>query len=120
MKANRLLGIAVAITVLAVSSAPALAQTPRIQMVEVVSAGFSGPGEKVAPGKLRRLFSRTPAVTAKPGTAFAMTIRPVGELAGAEITLRWVWKAPRPGVRDKSGKLVRQISEEATAKIGDE
>jgi len=120
MKVNRFLGMAVTIAALTLSPALVFAQTPRIQMVEVVSSGFSGPGEKVVLGKIRRTFSRTPGMKATPGTAFGITVRPVGEPAGAEIALRWVWKAPRPGVRNKSGKLVRQISEETVAKIGDE
>jgi hypothetical protein len=101
------------------SLAPALAQTPKIEMLEVVSSGFSGPGEKIVPGRVRRLVSRTPAVVAVPGTAFGITVRPVGEPKGAEVTLRWVWKAPRPGVKDKeTGKLTRQVSQDAVATIG--
>ena len=103
------------------SAAHAQAPTPRLETLEVVSSGFSGAGEKVEPGKIRRFFSRTPAVNAQKGTAFGMTVRPVGEPKGAEVTLRWVWRAPRPGVMDmKTGKYSRRITEEAPAKIGEE
>jgi hypothetical protein len=97
------------------------ARVPRVQTLKVVSSGFTGPGEKIEPGKIRRLFSRTPAVDARAGTGFGMTVRPVGEPKGADVVLRWVWKAPRPGIRDmNTGKLNRQVSEEVPAKIGEE
>jgi hypothetical protein len=103
---------------------PALPQsntTPHIDVLEVVSSGFSGPGEAVKRGKIRQRFSRTPAVTGEVGTKFAMTVRPVGQPDGAEVTLRWVWRAPRPIAKDaKTGKATREISEEAPAKIGSE
>ena len=90
-------------------------------MLDVVSSGFSGPGEPVKRGKIRQRFSRTPAMTAQVGTSFGMTVRPVGQPEGAEVALRWVWKAPRPIGKDaKTGKLVREISEEAPARIGSE
>src|SRR6476620_11393526 len=89
--------IAIAV-LLVVSAAAAFAQAPRVEYLDVVSSGFSGPGEAVQPGRIRRLFSRTPAVNAQKGTAFGMTVRPVGEPKGAAITLTWVWRAPRPGV----------------------
>lgn len=92
-----------------------------IEVLEVVSSGFSGPGEAVKRGKLRQRVSRTPMVIGQVGTAFGMTVRPVGQPEGAEVALRWVWKAPRPIGKDtKTGKVVRQISEEAPAKIGSE
>ena len=103
------------------ASAQPPAAAPRIEALEVVSSGFTGPGEKIEPGKLRRFFFRTPAVNAQAGTGFGMTVRPVGEPKGAEVMLRWVWKAPRPGIMDMTtGKLKRQVSEEAPAKIGEE
>jgi hypothetical protein len=111
--------LAAAVVLLSLSHA--VAETERLQMLEVVSSGFTGPGKKIELGRIRRAVSRTPGVTAEPGTAFVITVRPVGEPKGSEVTLRWLWKAPRPGVRDKdSGKLVRQVSEETTAVIGSE
>jgi hypothetical protein len=102
-------------------AAPAAAQSSRLEMLQVVSSGFSGPGETVQFGRIRRALSRTPAVIARPGTTFAMTVKPVGEPTGAEVTLHWVWKAPRPGAKDKaSGKLVRQVTQDAAATIGTE
>ena len=69
---------------------PALPQTKpaaHIDVLEVVSSGFSGPGEPVKRGKIRQRFSRTPAMTAQVGTSFGMTVRPVGQPDGAEVTL---------------------------------
>ena len=100
---------------------PASAQMTRIDHLEVVSAGFTGAGEKIERGRIRRMFSRTPAVNAQKGTAFTVVVRPVGTPKAAEVKLRWVWRAPRPGVMDmKTGKLNRRVIEETTAKIGDE
>lgn len=118
--------VLIATAVLALPFSPiALAQVPapapRIEMLEVVSSGFSGPGEKIEPGKLRRYFSRTPAVNAQAGTAFGMTVRPLGEPKGADVTLTWIWRAPRPGVMDmKTGKRNRRVTEEVPTKIGEE
>jgi hypothetical protein len=103
---------------------PALSQSkpaPHVDVLEVVSSGFSGPGEAVKRGKIRQRFSRTQAVTGQVGTKFDMTVRPVGQPEGAEVMLRWVWRAPRPiGKDDKTGKATREISEEAPARIGSE
>jgi hypothetical protein len=106
---------------LVMSTAAAVAQAPRIEYLDVVSSGFSGPGEVIQPSRIRRLFSRTPAVNAQKGTGFGMTVRPVGEPKGAAITLTWVWRAPRPGVMNmQTGKYVRRIAEDVPAKIGEE
>jgi hypothetical protein len=103
---------------------PALPQsTPaaHIDVLDVMSSGFSGPGEAVKRSRIRERFSRTPAVTGQVGTKFDMTVRPVGQPEGAEVTLRWVWRAPRPIGKDgKTGKAAREIVEEGTAKIGSE
>jgi hypothetical protein len=118
------LRIAIGCAALLMLVTPALSQTKptaHIDVLEVVSSGFSGPGEPVKRGKIRQRFSRTPAMMAQVGSSFGMTVRPVGEPQGAEVVLRWVWKAPRPIGKDpRTGKLVRQISEEAPAKIGSE
>jgi hypothetical protein len=118
------LRIAMGCAALVMFVTPALPQAKpaaHIDVLEVVSSGFSGPGEPVKRGKIRQRFSRTPAMMAQVGSSFGMTVRPVGEPEGAEVALRWVWKAPRPiGKDQKTGKLVRQISEEAPAKIGGE
>ena len=60
-------------------------------------------------------------MTAQVGTSFGMTVRPVGQPDGAEVSLRWVWKAPRPIGKDaRTGKMVREVSDEAPARIGSE
>ena len=103
------------------TSTAAFAQAPRVEYLDVVSSGFSGPGEAIQPSRIRRLFSRTPAVNAQKGTAFGMTVRPVGEPKGAAVMLTWVWRAPRPGVMSmQTGKYVRRITEDVPAKIGEE
>jgi hypothetical protein len=99
----------------------AQSSAPRIERLEVVLSGFTGAGAMIEPGRLRRLFSRTPAVDARAGTGFGMTVRPIGQPKGADVTLRWVWKAPRPGIIDAAtGKYLRQVSDEVPAKIGEE
>lgn len=107
-------------------TSPALSQpkpVPHIEYAEIVSSGFSGPSEPVKRGKLRqRLFSRTLLVTdVKVGAKFTMAVRPVGQPDGAEVAIRWVWRTPRPGIKDdKTGKLTREIGEDATVKLGEE
>jgi len=96
---------------------------PHIEYVEIVSSGFSGPGERLKRGKFReKFFTRTLLMTGvQVGSKFTMTVRPVGQPAGAEVALRWVWRAPRPiGKDSKTGKAIREISEESTAKLGEE
>ena len=116
------LRVAVACMALVMLATPALPQSKpeaHIDVLDVVSSGFSGPGEPVKRGKIRQRFSRTPAMTAQVGTSFGMTVRPVGQPEGAEVALRWVWKAPRPIGKDaRTGKVVREVSEEAPARIG--
>jgi hypothetical protein len=118
------LRVALACAALLMLVTPALPQAKpeaHIDVLDVVSSGFSGPGEPVKRGKIRQRFSRTPAAMAQVGSSFGMTVRPVGQPEGAAVTLRWVWKAPRPiGKDQRTGKLVRQISEEAPARIGSE
>ena len=59
-------------------------------------------------------------MTAQVGTSFGMTVRPVGQPDGAEVTLRWVWKAPRPIGKDaRTGKMVREFPR-GSARIGAE
>jgi hypothetical protein len=94
-----------------------------IEFVEIVSASFDGPGERVKRGKFReRFFNRTMLRTGvKVGTTFTMAVRPVGQPEGAEVALRFVWRTPRPGVKDeKTGKVSREITEDVTAKLGQE
>jgi hypothetical protein len=107
-------------------TSPALSQpkpVPHIEYVEIVSASFAGPGERVKRGKFReRFFTRTMLMTGvKPGTTFTMAVRPVGQPESAEVALRFVWRTPRPGIKDeKSGKFTREIAEDTTAKLGEE
>lgn len=108
---------------LLLSLAPAFAQAPapppKIDFLEVQGSGFADPADVVAPGKIMRYFTRTPAAAAHPGTAFGMTVKTVGQPNGAEVVLRWVWKLPKPGIKDeKTGKLTRQVVEEVPTKIG--
>ena len=112
-------------TVLAFVS-PALSQpkpVPHIDYVEIVSASFAGPGERVKRGQFReRFFTRTMLRTGvQVGTTFTMVVRPVGQPEGAEVALRFVWRTPRPGIKDaKTGKVTREVAEETTAKLGEE
>ncbi|MBX9823707.1 MAG: hypothetical protein K2Y27_01810 [Xanthobacteraceae bacterium] len=110
-----------ALLVLATPALPQSQPATHIEVLEVVSSGFSGPGEAVQRGKIRQRFSRTPAVTGQVGTKFNMSVRLVGQPDDAEVMLRWVWRTPRPGLNDPgTGRLTRMISEEAPAKIGSE
>lgn len=116
--------LAWAVPVQAQSQTPAQAKpVPHIEYVDIVSAAFAGPGEKVKRGKFReKFFNRTMLITGvKVGTTFTMAVRPVGEPEGAEVTLRFVWRTPRPGIKDaKTGKFSREITEDVTAKLGEE
>jgi hypothetical protein len=48
-----------------------------------------------------------------------MTVKTVGQPAGAEVVLRWVWKLPKPGIKDaKTGKPVREVVDEVPTKVG--
>jgi hypothetical protein len=121
VKAAGRMAMAFALVLLATPALPQSNPAPHIEVLEVVSAGFSGPGEAVKRGKIRQRFSRTPAVTGQVGTVFGMTVRPVGQPDGAEVMLRWVWRAPRALGKDAgTGKATREISEEAPARIGSE
>ena len=119
-----LLRMAMGCAALLMLMTPALPQSKpatHIEMLEVVSSSFSGPGEAVKRGKIRTRFSRTPAVVGQVGTKFNMAVRPVGQPDGAEVALRWVWRAPRPIAKnERTGKASREIVEEASAKIGSE
>jgi hypothetical protein len=111
--------VTIAMFAVLLSLAPALAQGPKIDYLEVEGSGFADPADVVAPGKIMRYFTRTPAVAAHPGTAFGMTVKTVGQPAGADVVLRWVWKLPKPGVKDaKTGKPTRQVVDEVPTKIG--
>jgi hypothetical protein len=94
---------------------------PHIDYADVVASGYSGAGQPVAPGPIRRNVTLTPVRAVAVGTKFDMKVRAVGQPDGAEVMLRFVWKAPRPGIKDpKSGKLIRETAEDVPAKIGAE
>jgi len=104
-------------------SQPDSKSAPHVEYVEIVSSGFGGPGEPVKRGKFReKFFNRTMLRTGVAvGTTFTVTVRPVGQPEGAEVALRFVWRTPRPiGKDSKTGKAIREISEDVTAKLGQE
>jgi hypothetical protein len=95
--------------------------TAHIDYVEVLSSGYSGAGEAVKQGPIRRYVTHTPVWVAKVGTKFDIKFRTVGQPDGADVMLRMVWRSPRPGIKDaKTGKLSRAIEEEIPTKIGAE
>jgi hypothetical protein len=100
----------------AVSAQPA----PHIDYVEVISSGYSGAGEAVRQGPVRRYVTHTPVRAANVGTKFDIKFRTAGQPDGTAVTLRMVWRAPRPGVKDaKTGKFNRVVmEEEMPTKIG--
>jgi hypothetical protein len=101
----------------AVSAQPA----PHIDYIEVISSGYSGAGEAVRQGPVRRYVTHTPVRAANVGTKFDIKFRTAGQPDGTAVTLRMVWRAPRPGVKDaKSGKFSRTVEEEIPTKIGTE
>ena len=115
--------IAGALLVLLLSPAAAQpAQGPHIEYVEVLSSGFSGAGEAAKPGPVRRYVTGTPVRDVAVGTRFDMKVRTVGQPAGADVMLRFVWRAPRPGIKDpKTGRLTREAAaEDVQTKIGAE
>jgi hypothetical protein len=108
-----------ALLISAVAAAAQPQPAPRVESVQVISSGFSGPGRRVKRSRLREVFSRGPVMIAQVGTEFRMTVRPLGRPDGAEVTLRWVWRAPQPiGVDSDTGKATREIVEQATVRIG--
>jgi hypothetical protein len=101
---------------------PVSAQAPHIEYVEVLSSGYSGAGQPAKPGPIRRYVTGTPVRNVTLGTKFDMKIRAVGQPNGADIMLRFVWRAPRPGIKDaKTGQMTREAAaEDVPAKIGAE
>lgn len=119
--------VAAAVLLLAPASpAPAQAphgppQGPHIEYAEIIAAGYSGAGRPIAQGPIRRNVTHTEVREVAVGTKFDMKIRTTGEPAGADIVLRFVWRAPRPGIKDaKTGKFEREIAVDVPAKIGAE
>jgi hypothetical protein len=113
--------IVVAAAAALLSLSPVFAQTPpaHIDFLEVEGSGFADPADVIAKNRIMRYLSRTPSAAAHKGLAFGMTAKPVGQPDGADVTLRWIWKMPRPGMKDdKTGKFVREIVEETPAKVG--
>jgi hypothetical protein len=58
-----------AAVLLSLTLAPALAQAPapapKIEYLDVAGSGFADPSDVVAPGRIMRYFTRTPAVAAQ-------------------------------------------------------
>ncbi len=102
--------------------AQAPATAPHIDYAEVVSAGFGGAGEAATQGPIRRYVTHTPVWTAKVGTTFSMKVRTVGHPDGADVTLRFVWRAPRlASTSSKIGRRFARMNEvEVPTKIGAE
>jgi hypothetical protein len=120
MKAVVVAGIGIAL--MALSYSVVAQPVPHIAYADVVASGYSGPGEVVKQGPIRRFITHTPVRAVEVGTKFAITVRTVGQPDGADIKLRFVWRAPRPGVQDaKTGRNSRVVGEEeVSAKIGAE
>jgi hypothetical protein len=99
----------------------ALAEPPHVDYADVLSSGYSGAGQPIAQGPIRRNITHTPVRAVAVGTTFNMKIRTTGQPAGADIMLRFVFRAPRPGIKDaKTGQLNREIAEDIPTKIGAE
>jgi hypothetical protein len=110
-----------AVAVPAMLSGAASAQTPHIDFAEVISFGYAGAGTEIAQGPIRRHITHTPVRAVAVGTTFNMKVRIMGKPDGADVALRFVFRAPRPGMKDpKTGALRREDAEEMKAKIGGE
>lgn len=95
--------------------------TPRIEHVEVISSGFGGAGEEAKQGPIRRYVTHTPVRAVKIGTTFSMKVRTVGRPEGADVMLRFVWRAPRlEGQTNKFLRFKRMNAVEVPTKIGAE
>ncbi len=93
----------------------------RIEYVEVVSSGFGGAGEPAKQGPIRRFVTQTPVHAVKIGTTFSMKVRTVGRPEGADVVLRFVWRAPRlEGQTNKFLRFKRMNAVEVPTKIGAE
>lgn len=103
------------------ASAQAPAPAAHIDYAEVLWSGFSGAGTPVAPGPIRRHVTHTPVRSVAVGTKFDIRVRVVGKPADADVTLRFVFRAPRPGMKDATtGALRREDVFEVKTKIGGE
>jgi len=112
-------------TMLVALAGSAAAQTPtpapHIEYAELTWSGFFGAGTPVPPGPIRRYVTHTPIRKVIVGTKYDMKVRIVGKPDGAGVTLRFVVRAPRPGMKDpKTGALRREDAVEVAAKIGGE
>ena len=112
---------ALSFAILVSQASLAWAQAPHIDYAEVLSSGYSGAGEERSQGPIRRHITHTPVRAATIGTKFTMKIRTAGQPDGADIALRFIWRAPRPITKDeKTGKAGREIAEDVPSKIGAE
>jgi hypothetical protein len=113
--------VALAGAMLASLSGVASGQTAHIDFAEVVSFGYSGAGTQLPQGPIRRNITHTPVRAVAVGTTFSMKVRILGKPDGADVALRFVFRAPRPGMKDaKTGALIREDAEDMKAKIGGE
>jgi hypothetical protein len=110
----------VGIALMALSYSVMAQPAPHIAYADVVASGYSGPGEVVKQGPIRRFITHTPVRAVEVGTKFGVTVRTVGQPDGADIKLHFVWRVPGPGVKDaKTGRNTRVVAEEeVSTKIG--
>ena len=93
----------------------------QIEYVEVLSSGFGGVGEPAKQGPIRRFVTHTPVRDVKVGTTFSMKVRTVGRPEGADVVLRFVWRAPRLAALTAKFLRFKRMSEvEVPTKIGAE
>ena len=119
-------------TLLLLLSWPALAQTPRVDRVEIVDKGFyvaqrtgkttDAPGSVLGRDNIVtkvRFLRRTPQDSARVGVSFGVRFRTIGHPQNARVGLRSVWKIPAPGIKNpKSGNVYRQSVVNFTTTMG--
>lgn len=124
----------IGVMLLLASPARMSAETPRIQRLEVVQAGFMTArrtgATTEAPGSAagfmeeadRMVFlPEPPADTARVGTVFGLKFRVIGQPLNAPAKLRAIWRIPAPGITNpKTGNTYRQDVTELTVSIGEE
>lgn len=122
----------VAALLVTLSDAPAVAQAPRVDRLEVLDVGFytgrptgkSTPAPGAATGADHEVvganfLKSAPRDAAKIGAHFGVGFRSVGEPRRAEVMLRSVWKIPAPGITNpKTNNTYRESVVEFRHVIG--
>jgi hypothetical protein len=98
----------------AVAAGPARAQSAKVERIDVLESGqYTGI-------TLPKFVDTSLRVPGKVGTRFGLRIRVVGRPADAHVTLREIWRLPRPGARDPStGRNYLEVTTDFQARMSE-